>query len=408
MISQGPDAILKVLGGLCLLTFLGLGFRRYPLSGVAAVLATHLLDTIDAVPSAQLGSLRISITDLVTLALASATALSWKRRTRFDVSVALIVGLLGLACLRGLGQFDINTVGNSARLLGELVIPTLFGLVVVRQERLPQTQRIWGAAALVLSVSALVFLARFGFGTYDAEGARALNSPQALVVATWALMCLGGPATRRGTLAATAALLLVLVSQQRTVWATTAVGLAAIALNARRAAEPGRRRIAYSIIVGASVGLPLLLLLGPAGFRSSVETAASTVSADSGTFGWRVDGWMDLLRRFRTSDGITQAIGQPMGTGFARTVFGRQMAYSPHNMYLTVLLSLGVVGLVALLLVYGKALLRTRYSRVRPAIWGLVVYSVGYQLTPSIALLLGIALSVPQSTAPSSNEQILR
>ena len=97
-----------------------------------------------------------------------------------------------------------------------------------------------------------------------------------------------------------------------------------------------------------------------------------------------------------------------MGTGFARTVFGRQLAYSPHNMYLTVLLSLGVIGLGALLLVYGKALVRTRYSRVRPAVWALVVYSVGYQLTPSVALLLGIALSVPQSTAHFSNEQSVR
>ena len=157
--------------------------------------------------------------------------------------------------------------------------------------------------------------------------------------------------------------------------------------------EPGRRRLAYSIVSAAAVGVPIALLVGPAGFRSSVATATETVSVTSGTFGWRIDGWLDLLRRFRTYGGIDQIVGQPMGTGFTRTVFGTEVAYSPHNMYLTALISLGFTGLLALLFAYGSALRSARGTPLQPAMWAIAVYSVGYQITPPVALLLGVALS---------------
>ena len=356
---------------------------------------------------------RLSLTDLVTLALATATAISWRSTRKLDRSALALLALLLLAALRGLSDFDVSTVGNSSRLLAEIIAATLFGYICGRCLTAEQIRGAWALAAGILAISGLFFIATHGLGTYGTEGTRALDSPQALVVATWVLLVLGGRSSRRENVAAIGALALVFVSQQRTVWASTAVGLAAIALSARREMEPGRRRLGYSLIAGAAVGLPLLLLLGPSSLRVSVETATNSVSASSGTFGWRLDGWVDLLRRFRGSDVVDQVVGQPMGTGFARTVFGQQVTVSPHNMYLTVLISLGLVGLIALGTLYGVALMRTRSTQLHAAIWTVAVYSIGYQLTPPLAMILGLGLAAPWASyrrfggvPPESHQQL--
>lgn len=390
---QNPNVLLELIGAVCVAVALSILFRRFPSSGVASSLIVHLLATADIVPATQFGTLRFSLTDLVTASLAGAVLLSTTTSVRLHRGLLVMLALMGIAFLRGLDRFSIDTVGNAARLVGELLIAALFGYACVGQSRIEQVRRLWQYPTALLTLLAILFLARNGFGTYGDEGSRSLNSPQALVVSVGALMALGSPASRRGTVGALVALAVVLTSQQRTVWAATAVGLASIALASRSALEPGRRRLAYSIMGATALGVPLALLAGPSGFRSSVAAAADTVSVSSGTFGWRIDGWLDLLRRFHTYPGFDQVLGQPMGVGFARNVFGTQVAYSPHNMYLTVLISLGFAGLCSLLLVYGAALRGTKTTALYPVVWAIGAYSIGYQITPPTAVLLGVALS---------------
>ena len=118
MSGRGVDLVLLCLGGLCVIIYLALVFRRFPVTGVLAVLTVNVLFTYNAVPATQLGNLRLSLTDLVTLALATATAISWRSTRKLDRSALALLALLLLAALRGLSDFDVSTVGNSSRQIG--------------------------------------------------------------------------------------------------------------------------------------------------------------------------------------------------------------------------------------------------------------------------------------------------
>jgi O-antigen ligase len=182
-----------------------------------------------------------------------------------------------------------------------------------------------------------------------------------------------------------AAFAIVLASQQRTVWAATLAGMAGFVLATRRSANTDRRSAVRMLVGGATAATVVLLVAAPSDLRRSLSESTSSISTDSGTFGWRVDGWLDLLD--------TYSVGSPAGSGFGRTVFGREITVSPHNMYLTVLISLGALGLAALIVAYLTAFRRTRRGPARGLIWFITVYSIGYQIDPSLALLLGALLA---------------
>jgi hypothetical protein len=71
------------------------------------------------------------------------------------------------------------------------------------------------------------------------------------------------------------------------------------------------------------------------------------VESGSGNLTWRVEGWEALVEAWSHSS-TDWAVGQPVGSGFARQVEGLETNVHPHNFYIEILVRTGVVGLVAL------------------------------------------------------------
>ena len=72
------------------------------------------------------------------------------------------------------------------------------------------------------------------------------------------------------------------------------------------------------------------------------------VRSGSGNLTWRLEGWSELVDAW-SHNPTDWAIGQPVGSSFARVVEGSETTSHPHNFYIEMLLRTGVVGLLALI-----------------------------------------------------------
>ena len=94
------------------------------------------------------------------------------------------------------------------------------------------------------------------------------------------------------------------------VWLTMTIGIAVLMVRGRRL-----RRRAVALVVGA-VLLTVAAYVALGGSNSEEPVARSAVG--TGTLDWRIQGWTELLEGL--SKGPTQwLIGEPLGSGFART-----------------------------------------------------------------------------------------
>jgi O-antigen ligase len=396
MLPRDPDQLLLLLAGALVVVGGTVLVRHRRMVGVVALLVVQLLSVAGVAPALTAGGLSLYPSDIVLVVLALVVLVTPRPYTPGRRALLVLVALAVFATLRGLAAFDLQTAGNSARAFLSTLVPWAFGMWCLeahRPEGLERLARAWRWAALFLMGSAVVYFARNGLGTYSTSGDRALNSPQTLVVASAALMSLMFTRGRGAAWFAMAAFAIVLASQQRTVWAATLAGMAGFVLATRRSANTDRRSAVRMLVGGATAATVVLLVAAPSDLRRSLSESTSSISTDSGTFGWRVDGWLDLLDTYSDTPLFDQTVGSPAGSGFGRTVFGREITVSPHNMYLTVLISLGALGLAALIVAYLTAFRRTRRGPARGLIWFITVYSIGYQIDPSLALLLGALLA---------------
>lgn len=402
---RDPDQLLLLLG-VALAIALGIVYvRQQPLAGIALLIAVHLLTASGISSALRFGSYSVYLLDLVFIILAGVVLTTRRPAGNGRGPLLALIALAALAALRGILEFGLEEGGHATRALAALLVPVAFGFWTLREVRWGSIERLWRWSGTVLVIVAVVFLVRNGLGTYGATGERSLNSPQAIAVATAAVLALTLGATRRSRWFAIVALAVVLTSQQRTVWAAVLIGLASFMRASQRSRGHTPRRNVQMLLGFGLISVIALLTAAPEGLRSSLTESTSTISTTSGTFGWRFNGWIDLLQTFATSDLTSQLIGQSAGSGFARTVFDRQVTVSPHNMYLTILISFGAFGLAALLMIYAQALRHTRSSALRPLVWIVIVYSIGYQIDPSLALVLGVALSAAPQKESSGQDR---
>jgi O-antigen ligase len=401
-----PDMLLLLLGGLLLVVELAALTVRSPFVGLYLFAVAAIFTSFAGPTHISLGSLQVNAMDVASAVLLAAGAVHALRSRSVSRPMLLFLGLLSAAFLRGCVQFGLQTAGNAGRELFYLFVAVAFTQTFFRHGVREHLATLWRRISWALILSALLFIARNGLGTYALESTRALNSAQALLVAQAGIM--SAPfATRSRRIHAVLALLVVIASQQRTVWAASLVSIVVLWFSSNRQWSGGGRSRFRLVLLASGVAAGVYLLARPSELRDSLSLAGD-VSVESGTFGWRVESWRVLLREFAARNGIDQAIGQPSGRGFGRDLSGQIVERSPHNMYIMALVSLGVVGFVLICWLLVAAVRRTqgRDLALNAIAWGLIVYSIGYQLPAEQGILVAAALAVPATRAASHRSKV--
>ena len=366
MIDVVPLAfgLLAVVGlGVALLDAL---IRRAEL-GAALVLGLMVLQAvfIRDVPALTLpGGIRVLPYDVVfTLLLAAAAArlLRMRRFSGFQRSVVLLGAMLLLAIVRGVAAFGVEHSVGEFRLMFAFAGGTLyFATFPPSTSRNDRIGRIWLAASIPMMVLVCIrWLATFAgidLGVpaeqFGADAAiRVIDGPYTFFLAHAAVLTvpfwgLRDERARRLTRLGVVLLLFVVVLNRRTVWLALLAGVAVVMLRNRRL---GRRAV---ITLAGAAAVTTALYLALPGFG---KERGPLTSSGTGTLDWRVEGWESLLGTW-SKDPVSWLIGQPFGTGFARTVGGIEVVLEAHNFYLTTLLRTGAIGFLALIVFTGGLL----------------------------------------------------
>ena len=261
---------------------------------------------------------------------------------------------------------------------------------------------VWFVASAALAVVAVLFIARNGLGTYSSTGERPLNSGQALIVAQASLLALTTERSGRWRLAAVGGFGLVVLSQQRTVWMATLAMALVLAYQPSSDGNNAARRRTRLGLGSALLGSIALVLFSPSELRNSLTTATSGISADNSTFSWRIEGWRFFFDEFGARSIADKLVGQPSGTTLERVINNVVRTESAHNMYVQMLVTVGLVGLAALVIMFVIALRKSwRAQPVLAAlIVGLCVFSIAYQIEAVQGIWIGFALSL--ATVPEN------
>jgi hypothetical protein len=140
------------------------------------------------------------------------------------------------------------------------------------------------------------------------------------------------------------------------------------------------------------------------------EGSEPVVQSGSGNLDWRVQGWSNLLTAWSRSP-TEWAIGQPIGSGFARQIEGIVTYTHPHNFYIEIMIRTGVVGLVALIVLTAGLLRALWHTPARDAgllgpgvLPALVAMQIVWYLTwvpgSEQGMVTGLAIAVAAAQAP--------
>ncbi len=148
----------------------------------------------------------------------------------------------------------------------------------------------------------------------------------------------------------------------------------------------------------------------PAGdVASDIATSTRDAVALRGTAADRLSSWRQLIERWAGGGPRVLALGVPFGTSMERftsdELSARKIAYQPHNYFVEVLVSHGVIGLAAFLAILGTAARGLWHARRHPSLrlpahWLLAmlacqsVYYLTYGIDFMQSVLLGAALSL--------------
>jgi hypothetical protein len=342
--------------------------------------------------------------DILAIVLAGAAVLRGARlrRNLQGLGVAALILLVLFSCNL---VFGISTFGTGAIVQARPTIYLLAGGAYFLSLDLPELKdsilryTVWVGVALAV-LGAWRWQTR-GLGAADelfqaADGSfqitRIMIAPQAFVVACGALISLWKwtEGRRRGDAILTSVLFAtVALAQHRTVWAATIGALVVMLVFAR---PDLRRRLALVGVGAAIVIAPLVAggVLSP--ILSHLGKSASTASLGSGTFGWREQGWGQLIQTSKGRGAPTVLFGDDFGQSTNRIINDHLVTVSAHSFYVSTFLRAGLVGLFVLMLFIGRWLRRRGQPLmlafgVAIGLYG-VAYSVDFLVAPIVALLL--------------------
>jgi O-Antigen ligase len=337
---------------------------RRPELAVALVLGVTLFKAalLDRAPSLILpGGVGVQIHDIVFALLLAAGILRFLRAPRLAMLerwllllgimllVSLIQGAIAFGLQRSMSEFRLYT-----HFISTAVYFASFRPSSIRNDRIG---RIWLVATIPMLILVCLRwvqnLAGVNLGVpaekFGADAAfRVINGPFAFFLSTAVMLTvpfwqLRDERARKLTRVGALLLLFVVLLNRRTVWITLLAGVATVMLRGRRLSHRAvLMLIAATIVtVGAFLAFP----------RVGSETEPVTNPLTTSTLSWRIQGWSELVENW-SKDPVDWIVGQPFGSGFARTVEGSDVEAEPHNLYITTLLRTGVVGALALIVLY--------------------------------------------------------
>lgn len=388
--------------------------------GAGLVLGILLLREASVLDLSQnLAGFQVSINDLLFIVLLTAAAARLLRVDRLPTSQRLLVlfGMLVLwALLRGVGLFGIQEAVNQARKFLLFTASVLyFSTVEWRRDLFDRIGWLWiGTATVLCLFSVLRWLMIFAGmsgpfveGAYGGTSLRVIPAIHTLIIAqaAWITLPLVGQRSR-GLIrfASPTFFAFVLVLQHRTVWVLAAAGTLYLLYRERAIATRVLSALAAALIIFAGLAFTIFdepdVALGD-------QLAASAQS--TGTFEWRFDGWVALLRDSGPENATEALVGRPFGLPWDRVMpNGRVVEVSPHSFYVEPFLRVGAVGLAALLLVYVVSLRGTLAaprgrsedeSLLSPALLHTIIavqllFYVTYTPDAAQAMLLGLGSAV--------------
>lgn len=315
---------------------------------------------IDRVPALVLpGGVQVYLTDMVASMILGAAVLRLLRLPRFDrfQRWLLLLGVLLLVSLvRGVAAFGMQpSMADFREYLFFGGAAVYFATFLPAAGLYDRIGRIWLAMTipmmLLVSLRWLAVFAGIDLGVpaekYGADAAiRVIDGPftfflaHAFVLTIPAWTWMRRERDRWIRWISVLLLLFVLVLNRRTAWLAIVVGVAVLMLRDR---QLGRRALVLVALGGVLTAVAFVWL---GGLQEGSEPVAQS---SSGNLSWRIQGWSDLVTAWSHSP-TEWAIGQPIGSGFARTVEGIETntLYGPHNFYIEILVRTGFVGLVAL------------------------------------------------------------
>jgi O-antigen ligase len=361
--------------------------------------------------SLPLGPVTLYSADVIALLLTLAVARRlWQSPSRITWPSAALLAFGAVALYsfaRGVLDGDVFDAANQFRkhfyfAVAGLYFSTIPWTVSARRHLL----RAWTLTAAALAVFSIIRLAlpldgllgpMFG----GPGGDRPIHAAAALVVAMGALLSIGWSAAR---LLPAFLLLATVVVQHRSVWvATTAAFLTFAVMSAKRNVLQ---------VGGLAVATLMALLLSPIG--PSLLEPLDRAAADRSSFEWRTEGWSSLVSAQLQRPG-DWALGRPMGTPWTRTVFATVVDSSPHNLYIELLLRVGLIGLLLFALTYALTTVaafrfRAPGARALPlaVVVGQLVYAIPYSLDMSQGALLGMMILTVSSAACRDDREPVR
>ena len=417
--------------------------RRFGV-GLAVVLSTAVVDLLlPNLPVMRVG-ITVYLPDLVLSGVALVAllrAFSGASGRLRSTSLLVFVLIVGLNLVQGLMQFK-GTAGAAAR-------PTFYALASAayvwsfamdRQHLATLFKALaWGAlamAAVVLLRWAAVLLDVRELlpadGSFQPQGHsvwRVVASAESLLMAEVALsfgfFAAIAPRLVGMRLAALVLLLVTVALQHRSVWLAATAGMLISLWHIDRSEKRVSRWMLPMLALSAALVALMLanperpssLALPRGDVASDISASARDAIALRGTAADRLSSWRQLVAQWAGSGPRGLALGAPFGTSMERytsdDIGARKIAYQPHNFYVEVLVSHGVLGLAAFLAMFGVALraawrLRGDEERGLAGHWlvVLLVCQLVYYLTYGIdfmqTLVLGAALSVAREIRPNS------
>jgi hypothetical protein len=396
-------------------------FGVAPRIALGASVVIVVFSALPFTPSIHVGGFHFYLEDVFCVALIGGTGVRLVMHKAVAVPGLVGLGLLVvLAIVRGVGTFGLQPAVNEARqLLYFTAAMAYFSTVPGLPRFIASFRRAWLCVGALMVGVGVFHWAQTGLGTLtsNAVSGRILTGSGAALVLEAAVVALVFP-VGRGVwkyIFPTMCLAVVALSLQRTTWIAACVGLLVLLVSAIRLGERRSIALARTILVFVGIALALLLVVVPGAVDTTLGGASGSSFSQGGTFGWRIAGWQQLVPRQLSGSVENMLFGNPAGSGFARVIDNQEVTVAAHSEYVTVFVSLGIIGLlllVAMLVSLVKGLWRRargqdatdrRIALLFLALVSIeVVEFVSYSWGTSFGLVLGIAVAFSRGTRPGA------